>query len=80
MSIVRDGDRVYEDATTTAELVRTCDELVSYLTRHNAVPEVAVLLTGTSLVPDEEFSLRPSDRVTVEMEEISTLSNPVVTV
>jgi 2-dehydro-3-deoxy-D-arabinonate dehydratase len=71
---------VFEGRTTTAEMVRTCEELVSYLTRHNAVPEVTVLLTGTSIVPDDEFSLQPGDTVVVDIEGIGTLRNPVTDV
>jgi 2-dehydro-3-deoxy-D-arabinonate dehydratase len=80
MTITRDDDAVYEDSTTTDEMVRTCEDLVSYYTRHNAVPETAVLLTGTSLVPGEEFSLQSGDHVAIEIEDIGVLSNPVVTV
>jgi 2-dehydro-3-deoxy-D-arabinonate dehydratase len=80
MTITRDGETVYEGATSTAEMVRTCEELVSYLTRHNTLPEVTVLLTGTSLVPEDEFTLQPGDGVTIDIEDIGTLSNPVVEV
>ena len=78
MTITRDGRTVYEDETTTAEMVRTCEELVSYLTRHNPLPEVTVLLTGTSLVPEEGFTLQADDYVTINIEGIGRLSNPVV--
>lgn len=77
LTIYRDDAPVFEGRTTTAEMVRTCEELVSYLTRHNAVPELAVLLTGTSIVPDDDFSLRPDDAVVVDIEGIGTLRNPV---
>jgi len=82
MSVVieRDGGPVFEDATSTAEMVRSCEELVDYWTRHNAVPEFGVLLTGTSLVPPDEFSLREGDRVRIEIESIGSLDNGVVTV
>lgn len=80
MTIERDGEPVYDGETSTGNMDRTCDELVSYYTRHNAVPEVSVLLTGTSLVPPEEFTLHEGDRVTIEIESIGTLTNRVVTV
>ncbi len=57
MTIERDGDLVFDDTTSMSKIVRTCEELTSYLTRCNAVSEVAVLLTGTGLVPPEEFTL-----------------------
>ena len=55
-------------------------EPVSYYTRHNAVPELAVLLTGTSLVPEDDFTLREGDEVSIEIESIGTLTNGVQTV
>ena len=80
MTIGRDGEQVFEGSTSTAEMVRTCEELVSYYTRHNAVPERAVLLTGTSIVPPDEFTLREGDSVGIDIEGIGTLENDVVTV
>jgi 2-dehydro-3-deoxy-D-arabinonate dehydratase len=80
MQISRDGETVYDGSTNTAGMVRTCEDLVSYYTRHNTVPDLAVLLTGTSLVPEEGFSLRADDHVTIEIENIGIFSNPVVSV
>ncbi|MFD1646851.1 fumarylacetoacetate hydrolase family protein [Haloarchaeobius litoreus] len=80
MTITRDEEPVYQETTNTAEMVRTCEELVSYYTRHNVLPEVAVLLTGTSLVPEEGFTLQAGDHVDIEVEDIGVLSNPVVSV
>lgn len=80
MTIERDGEAVYRDDTSTGLMARTCDELVSYWTRHNTVPELGVLLTGTSLVPEEEFTLTAGDLVQIEIESIGTLENPVTVV
>jgi len=80
MTIRRDGEAVYEDSTNTDQMVRSCEELTSYLTRHNVVPETTVLLTGTALVPDSDFTLRPGDEVEINIEEIGTLFNGVRTV
>ncbi|NHN64887.1 fumarylacetoacetate hydrolase [Haloarcula sp. JP-Z28] len=80
MSIHRDGDRVYHGETNTSEMKRTCEELVSYYTAHNAVPELSVLLTGTSLVPDDDFTLQEGDQVSINIESIGTLNNSVTVV
>lgn len=80
MTIERDGETVYEGETSTGEMVRTCEELVSYLNQHNTVPESAVLLTGTSLVPEEGFSLRSADEVHINIENIGHLANDVTSV
>ena len=80
MRIERDGETVYEDATSTSEMVRSVEELVDCYAAHNAVPERSVLLTGTSLVPDEGFTLRADDTVHIDIEGIGRLSNPVTVV
>jgi 2-dehydro-3-deoxy-D-arabinonate dehydratase len=78
---ISDGDEIrYEGETSTGEMVRTCEELVSYLTRHNAVPESTVLLTGTSLVPDEGFTLSEDDEIDITIDGIGRLMNPATMV
>jgi 2-dehydro-3-deoxy-D-arabinonate dehydratase len=80
LEIRRDGEVAFEDATSTGEMVRTCEDLVDWLARSNPLPETAVLLTGTALVPPEEFTLRPGDEVVIDVESIGRLRNPVVEV
>jgi 2-dehydro-3-deoxy-D-arabinonate dehydratase len=80
MEIVRDGETVFSEATSTAEMVRSCDELARCFLSHNAVPETVVLMTGTSLVPPDEFTLHEDDTIHIDIEEIGTLVNPVVSV
>lgn len=80
MMIERDGEVVFNDHTRTSLMDRTCEELVSYWNRHNAIPELGVMLTGTALVPEDEFSLREGDVVTIDIESIGRLVNPVITV
>lgn len=80
MEIERSNEVVFEGTTSTTEMVRTCEELVSYYERHNAVPELAVLLTGTSLVPPDEFTLQADDAVRITIENVGTLENDVETV
>jgi len=77
MTISRDGAAVFEGSTTTANMAKTCEELVSYYNRHNVVPEMAVLLTGTAIVPDDDFTLEPEDRVRIAVENIGDLENDV---
>ena len=72
-----DGDVVYEDRTTTAQMVRSFEELTSWLLRDNPIPTGTVLLTGTGLVPPDSFSLVPGHWVEIHVPEIGTLVNPV---
>ena len=80
MEIRRGGEVVYEGETSTSEMARTCEELVDCWRAHDVVPELGVLLTGTSLVPEEGFTLRPGDDVRISIDEIGELANPVVEV
>jgi 2-dehydro-3-deoxy-D-arabinonate dehydratase len=80
MEIRREDDTIFSDSTSTKEMVRSYEELASYFTAHNSVPEVTVLLTGTSLVPPDEFTLQADDTIQISVEEIGTLENTVVTV
>jgi 2-dehydro-3-deoxy-D-arabinonate dehydratase len=80
MTISRDDNERYHGETNTGEMVRTCEELVDWWRGHNAVPELAVLLTGTSLVPADDFTLQPGDRIDISLDEVGTLTNHVVTV
>jgi 2-dehydro-3-deoxy-D-arabinonate dehydratase len=77
MSIERDGETVFEEGTSTAELVRSCEELVDYYTRYNEVPEASVLLTGTSIMVPDDVSLEEDDVISIEIEDIGVLTNTV---
>ncbi|TYT63358.1 fumarylacetoacetate hydrolase family protein [Natrialba swarupiae] len=80
MTISRDGEIRYDEATNTGKMVRSVEELVDCYVAHNAVPDVSVLLTGTSLVPDEGFTLEEGDVIEIGLEGIGTLTNTVVEV
>lgn len=80
LRIERDGTAVYEESTSTASMKRTFDDLVDWLRRGLDFPAGVVLLTGTGLVPGSDFTLREGDVVTVEVDGVGTLTNPVVVV
>jgi 2-dehydro-3-deoxy-D-arabinonate dehydratase len=69
---------VYEDQTSTSRMRRSFAELVEWLLRDNPVPPGSVLLTGTGLVPPDDFTLQPGHFVEIHVPEIGTLVNPVV--
>ena len=45
-----------------------------------ALPDGAILLTGTGIVPAAPFTLLPGDVVRIEIEGLGVLENPVVSV
>ena len=75
--IERDGGSVYSGETTLAELKRPVTELVSYLFRENSFPEGVFLMTGTGIVPNDDFTLAPGDHITISIDGIGTLENRV---
>jgi 2-dehydro-3-deoxy-D-arabinonate dehydratase len=72
------GRIVFEGDTSTARMRRSYGELVEWLLADNPVPSGSVLLTGTGLVPPDDFSLSPGHVVEIHVPEIGTLVNPVV--
>ncbi|MEV6847560.1 fumarylacetoacetate hydrolase family protein [Actinoplanes sp. NPDC051411] len=78
VEVLRDGHRVWDGTTSTKMLHRRFDDLVAYLGRHLGLPDGAVLSTGTGLVPSLDFTLAVGDTVTVTVDGIGTLSNPVI--
>jgi len=72
------GAELFKGETTTAKMRRTFTELVDWLTRDNPVPPGSVLLTGTGLVPPDDFTLLPGHVVEIHVPPIGTLTNPVV--
>jgi len=73
--IYRDGAKVVDESANTAQLKRRLDELVAYLKRDNLLFDGTVLLTGTCLVPPNQFTLQSGDRIEIEIEGIGTLVN-----
>ena len=77
LEISRAGEVVYSGETTTAQIVRPFRDLIAWLGRDNTFPFGAFLLTGTGLVPPASFPLEGGDEVTITIEPIGTLRNPV---
>jgi 2-dehydro-3-deoxy-D-arabinonate dehydratase len=75
--IERDGAELFADRCSVADMKRGLGELVDWLWRGQDLPVGAVLLTGTSIVPPPELSLRPGDRVTISITGLGALTNPV---
>lgn len=76
MTIERGGETVFRGETSTAKLKRSLEEMVGWLTRELSFPEGAFLMTGTGLVPPNDFSLRRGDQVRIDV-GVLTLENRV---
>jgi 2-dehydro-3-deoxy-D-arabinonate dehydratase len=68
LTITRGGATVFSGEVSTARLHRTFADLVDYLGRDNRFPHGAVLLTGTGIIPADDFTLQPGDRVQIAID------------
>ena len=75
---IRRGDQpIFEGNTTLAQLKRSPESLVEFLYRDNFFPHGCFLLTGTGIVPPDDFTLQSSDEISIAIEQIGTLVNTV---
>jgi 2-dehydro-3-deoxy-D-arabinonate dehydratase len=78
--ISRAGREVFRGEVSTSRLHRRIAHLVTYLRRANPVPATTVLLTGTGIVPPDEFACEEGDLIEIGADEVGVLRNPAVRV
>ena len=79
MEILRGGESMYKDQVKISMMKRTHTELVGYLFRECNFPKGCFLMTGTCLVPDENFTLKEGDMIHIKIDGIGELVNKVGT-
>ena len=77
ITIARGGIDQFKGTTSIAQMKRRFDELVEYLFRDNSFPHGVFLMTGTGIVPPDDFTLAKGDDVSITVAGIGTLRNPV---
>lgn len=77
LTITRNGTSMYEGSTRLSNMKRSLPELVQYLCREYYFPTGSFLMTGTSLVPPNDFTLQKGDVVVIEIDGIGILKNHV---
>ena len=77
LEISRGGKMAFVGTTTLMELKRGFRELVHFLFRDNSFPDGVFLMTGTGIVPGDDFTLRSGDAIRIEINGIGTLENHV---
>jgi 2-dehydro-3-deoxy-D-arabinonate dehydratase len=78
LRIDRGGSEIFRGDTDLGQFHRKFEDLAGWLFRENDFPDGALLLTGTGIVPPDDFSLENGDTVHIEITGIGTLTNPVV--
>ena len=77
LQINRAGSVVYAGETSTSAMRRNVPELLEYLGRDQSFAHGCVLLTGTGVVPPQDVTLQDGDEVSIAIDGIGVLSNPV---
>ena len=77
MEIRRGASPVFTGSTTLARMKRELPSLVEYLYRETSFPDGCILLTGTGIVPPDDFTLHRGDEILISVEGVGTLQNVV---
>ncbi len=75
VEIIRDKKSVFAGSTSIGRIKRSFEELIEYLFRNQTFANGVFLLTGTGIVPPDDFTLQRGDEVRITVETIGTLSN-----
>ncbi len=70
MRIFREGSEIFRGETNTDSMKRSLEDLVKYTGVELAFPNGGFLMTGTGIVPPDEFSLQPGDNVEIDVGEL----------
>ena len=79
LEIRREDQCVFSGTTDLSQIKRTFEELVEFLFRDNSLPNGCFLMTGTGIVPPDDFTLQPKDEIRITIEPIGILVNVVMT-
>ncbi len=77
LKIRRADETIFEGEASTTTMKRKLTELVEYLTRELDFPQGVFLMTGTCLVPGNDFTLQTEDVVLIQVGEL-TIENGVL--
>lgn len=77
LEILRGGTPIFTNTVGIDKMKRSQEELASFLFRECAFPYGCYLMTGTGIVPPDEFTLQSNDEIRITIEPIGTLVNYV---
>jgi 2-dehydro-3-deoxy-D-arabinonate dehydratase len=77
IEIIRDSAVVFVDSISINQMKRKHTDLVAYLFRELDFPNGTFLMTGTGIIPADDFTLVINDIVKITIAGIGTLSNTV---
>lgn len=77
LEIIRNEQAVFAQSIAISQMKRQHTELVSFLFRECSFPNGCYLMTGTGIVPPDDFTLRSGDEISITIDGIGTLTNVV---
>jgi len=77
MEINRNGKSVFEGTVAISQMKRSAEELVSFVFRECSFPHGCLVMTGTGIVPQHDFTLKSGDEIKISIDGIGTLINDV---
>ena len=77
LEIKRNHEIVFVGSVTLNQMKRTVEELVSFVYRECSFPNGCYIMTGTGIVPSNDFTLKSNDEINITIENIGTLLNTV---
>ncbi|WP_235299554.1 fumarylacetoacetate hydrolase family protein [Portibacter marinus] len=77
LQIMRSSILVFEDQISIDQMKRKHHELVEYLFRECSFPFGVLLMTGTGIVPSQDFTLEIGDEINISIDGIGVLMNTV---
>lgn len=80
LKIQRGGEVMFERNVSINQIKRSFSELADYMNRSQAFPFGSALLTGTGIVPGDDFTLEEGDHIAINISGIGCLLNSVVRV
>jgi len=77
LQINREQKTVFEGNIAISQMKRTPEELVSFVYRECSFPYGCLIMTGTGIVPEQDFTLKSRDEIKISIDGIGTLVNEV---
>jgi 2-dehydro-3-deoxy-D-arabinonate dehydratase len=77
ISIHRGGAEVFGGETRIANMKQPFENLRDHLFRDNSFPNGCYLMTGTGVVPGNEFTLQSGDEMLITIDGVGTLTNTI---
>ena len=77
LQVRRAGEVIFEGEANTSTMKRSLPELIEFLTCELDFPHGVFLMTGTCLVPGNDFTLQPDDLILIQVGQL-TIKNQVL--